>query len=249
MADPANVAAWQQTRQQGLLLRLITLPFRFLGVLCGSLLLFILIECAGMYLFWENQSWHHARDMLHRELDNLDHRFTRSIVVQEPGRTITRWVNTAQDFLFVRTGLLQTAKQSAQSSHDTKNHSARDFRYYLTQPYIHMQRCLIAAAYATLVFGVRLCVLSLMIPLLLMAMFVGLVDGLVRRDLRRFESGRESGFVYHRAKATLIPLLVLPWVIYLTLPVSVNPLFVLPPSAVLLGVAVDVVAGSFKKYL
>ena len=126
---------------------------------------------------------------------------------------------------------------------------ARDFRYYLTQPYIHMQRCLIAAAYATLVFGVRLCVLSLMIPLLLMAMFVGLVDGLVRRDLRRFESGRESGFVYHRAKATLIPLLVLPWVIYLTLPVSVNPLFVLPPSAVLLGVAVDVVAGSFKKYL
>ena len=50
MADPANVAARQQTRQQGLLLRLITLPFRFLGVLCGSLLLFILIECAGMYL-------------------------------------------------------------------------------------------------------------------------------------------------------------------------------------------------------
>jgi integrating conjugative element membrane protein (TIGR03747 family) len=88
-----------------------------------------------------------------------------------------------------------------------------------------------------------------MIPLLLMAMFVGLVDGLVRRDLRRFEAGRESGFVYHRAKATLIPLLVLPWVIYLTLPISVNPLFVLLPSAVLLGVAVDVVAGSFKKYL
>lgn len=249
MADPANVAARQQTRQQGLLLRLITLPFRFLGVLCGSLLLFILIECAGMYLFWENQSWHHARDMLHRELDNLDRRFTRSIVVQEPGRTITRWVNTGHDFLFVKTGPLQTAKQSAPSSHDTKNHSARDFSYYLTQAYTHMQRCLIAAAYATLVFGVRLCVLSLMIPLLLMAMFVGLVDGLVRRDLRRFEAGRESGFIYHRAKASLVPLAVLPWVVYLTFPISVNPLAIILPGAVLLGLAAKLTAGSFKKYL
>lgn len=81
------------------------------------------------------------------------------------------------------------------------------------------------------------------------ATFVGLVDGLVRRDVRRFGAGRESGFTYHRAKASLIPLAVLPWVTYLALPVSVNPLPILLPSAVLLGVAMDIAAGSFKKYL
>ncbi len=54
------------------------------------------------------------------------------------------------------------------------------------------------------------------------AAFVGLVDGLVRRDIRRFGAGRESGFIYHRARAGLIPLAVLPWVAYLALPVSVT---------------------------
>ena len=85
--------------------------------------------------------------------------------------------------------------------------------------------------------------------LFLMAAFVGLVDGLVRRDIRRFGAGRESGFIYHRARASLIPLAVLPWVTYLALPVSVNPLLILLPSAALLGVAVCIAAATFKKYL
>lgn len=98
-------------------------------------------------------------------------------------------------------------------------------------------------------FIVRLMVLVLTLPLFLMAAFVGLVDGLVRRDIRRFGAGRESGFIYHRAKASLMPLAVLPWVIYLALPVSISPLLILLPSAVLLGLATNIAAGSFKKYL
>ena len=82
-----------------------------------------------------------------------------------------------------------------------------------------------------------------------LAAIVGFVDGLVRRDIRRFGAGRESGFIYHRAKATLVPLLVLPWVLYLALPVSVSPLLILLPSAVLLGLAVNIATSSFKKYL
>ncbi len=82
-----------------------------------------------------------------------------------------------------------------------------------------------------------------------MAAFVGLVDGLVRRDVRSFAAGRESGFVYHRAKASLMPLAILPWVIYLALPVSVHPLLILLPSASMLGVAVCISAATFKKYL
>jgi integrating conjugative element membrane protein (TIGR03747 family) len=99
------------------------------------------------------------------------------------------------------------------------------------------------------VFLVRLLVLTLTLPLFLMTAFVGFVDGLVRRDVRRFGAGRESGFLYHRARATLMPLAVLPWVTYLALPVSVHPLLILLPSAALLGVAVDVASATFKKYL
>ena len=95
----------------------------------------------------------------------------------------------------------------------------------------------------------RAFITSPLTPLFLMAAFVGLVDGLVRRDIRRFGAGRESGFIYHRARASLIPLAVVPWVTYLALPVSVNPLLILLPSAALLGVAVCIAAATFKKYL
>jgi len=57
----------------------------------------------------------------------------------------------------------------------------------------------------------------------LTAAFVGLIDGLVRHDVRRFGAGREFGFLYHRAKASLWPLVVLPWVVYLALPIIRTP--------------------------
>ncbi len=107
----------------------------------------------------------------------------------------------------------------------------------------------LASIYTLLTFLVRLLVLCLTLPLFLMTAFVGLIDGLVRRDVRRFGAGRESGFVYHRARASLMPLAVFPWFVYLALPVSVSPLVILLPSAVLLGVATDIASGSFKKYL
>ena len=107
----------------------------------------------------------------------------------------------------------------------------------------------VAAGYTALTFLVRLVVLCLALPLFLTAAFVGLIDGLVRRDLRRFGAGRESGFLYHRVRALVLPLATLPVVVYLTLPVSVHPLWILLPAAALVSIAVNITAGIFKKYL
>jgi integrating conjugative element membrane protein (TIGR03747 family) len=163
--------------------------------------------------------------------------------------TAHRVVEWAYEWVFLKTGLLEWVQNAAAQASAGSREQARDFRYYLSQVYVYTEGYLIAAAYTVLVFVVRLLVLCLMLPLFFMAAFVGLVDGLVRRDIRRFGAGRESGFVYHRAKAALMPLLVLPWVIYLAMPVSVSPVLILLPSAVLLGVVADIAAASFKKYL
>lgn len=249
MSDPAVVAQRQQVQRRSFASSLITLPFRFFGVLCGSLLLCILIEWIGMHLLWPEQGWRHAQDMVHYELDQLSTHFTRSVVVQEPGRTAHRLVDGAYEWIFIKSGLLEWVQNATTQARAGSGEPMRNFRYYLAQVYAFSEGYVIAAAYTALVFLVRLLVLCLMLPLFLMAVFVGFVDGLVRRDIRRFGAGRESGFVFHRAKATLMPLLVLPWAIYLALPVSVSPLLILLPSAVLLGVAVNIAAGSFKKYL
>ena len=249
MSDPAVAAQRQQIRQQGLLVGLITLPFRLFGVLCGSLFLCVVIECVGMHFFWPEEGWHHAQNMLNHELALVSESFTRSVIVQEPGRSAKHLMELSYDWLFVQSGLLDWMRDAASQARTGAQNHAHDFRYYMALIYVHVEGYLIASAYTALVFLVRLLVLTLTLPLLLLAAFVGLVDGLVRRDVRSFGAGRESGFVYHRARAILMPLAVLPWVIYLALPVSVHPLLVLLPSAMLLGGAVDIAAATFKKYL
>lgn len=249
MSDPAVAAQRAQQRQQGAVASLVTLPFRFFGVLCGSLLLCIVIECVGMHFFWPQEGWHHAQAMLNHELDQFSTHFMRSALVQEPGRTAHALVEHAYDWLFVKSGLLEWIRDaSAQASAGARNR-AHDFRYYMALVYVHVEAYVIAAAYTVLTFLVRFFVLMLTLPLFLLAAFVGFVDGLVRRDIRRFGAGRESGFIYHRAKSSLMPLAVLPWVTYLALPISVHPLLILLPSAMLLGIAMDMTAATFKKYL
>lgn len=249
MSDPAVAVQRQQVRQQGLIAGLVTLPFRLFGVLCGSLLLCIVIECIGMHFLWPEQGWRHAQDMLNYELSQVSEHFTRSVLVQEPGRSARQLVEWAYQWLFVKTGLLDWIRDAAAQSRAGAHNRAQDFRYYIGQLYVHVESYLIASAYTVLVFLVRLLVLILTLPLFLMAAFTGLVDGLVRRDVRGFGAGRESGFVYHRARASLMPLAVLPWVTYLALPISVHPLLILLPSAALLGVAVCIASATFKKYL
>lgn len=249
MKDPAVTAQRQQAQQQSALVKLITLPFRFIGVLGCSLFLCILIECVGMHLFWPEQGWRHAQGMLMYELDQLPKNFTRSVLVQEPGRTAQQIVGLAYDGLFVHSGLIEWVEDAARQARGERLMAEPDFRYYLRQAYRSLESYLLAGAYTVLVFLVRLLVLCLSLPLFAMAAFVGLVDGLVRRDIRRFEAGRESGFIYHRAKACLVPLAVLPWVVYLALPVSVPPALILLPASALLALVVDISAASFKKHL
>ncbi|WP_305826101.1 TIGR03747 family integrating conjugative element membrane protein [Pseudomonas aeruginosa] len=249
MKEPAATTERQQARQRGLVASVVTLPWRLFGVLVASLLLSIVIECAGMHLFWPDQGWRHAQGMLDYELSQLSTHFTRSAVVQEPGRTARWLVEGTYEWVFVKTGLLDWTRDASAQAIAPSRGAHRDFRYYLAQVYVWTERYLIAAGFTVLTFIVRLLVLVLTLPLFLLAAFVGLVDGLVRRDIRKFGAGRESGFIYHRARASLIPLAVLPWATYLVLPVSVNPLLILLPCAALLGVAVCIAAATFKKYL
>jgi integrating conjugative element membrane protein (TIGR03747 family) len=247
VSDSATPAQRQQARKLGLIATLITLPFQVFGVLCGALLLSILIECIGMRVFWSDQSWHHAQGMLRFELEQLSSYFTQSALVEEPGRAAHRLVEHVTDKLFIQTGALDWVHETAARARGARQ--AKDFKQLVGRAYVDLEPYARAAGYTCLTFLVRLMVLCLTCPMFLTAAFVGLIDGLVRRDIRRFGAGRESGFVHHRAKAIILPLAVLPWVIYLALPVSVHPLLILLPSALLLSVAVNIAVGSFKKYL
>jgi len=133
MKDAASTAQREQNQRQGLIVGTITLPFRLLGVLIGSLLFSIVVECVGMHLFWKDQGWRHSRQMLQYELGQLSKQFTRSVVVQEPGRTAHELVDNRYEWVVVRTGLLERMNPNGERVRAARQEPKRNFRLYIRQ--------------------------------------------------------------------------------------------------------------------
>ncbi|CAK7033146.1 TIGR03747 family integrating conjugative element membrane protein [Saezia sanguinis] len=253
MNAPVTTAQKQQAAPKSLFAAIVTLPLTIFGILCGALLLSIVVECVLMQVFWKNhypegEGWKHAQEMFYYEQNQFEQGYRRSLLMSEPVQK-TQWLlNKAHEWVFIRSGIAEK-RDAVLTSKITDSVRKRTFREYLGMAYGSVQTYVQAAAYTTLTFTLRVVILFLSLPLFILALFVGAVDGLVRRDIRHFTYGHESGFVYHRAKSLLIPLLVLPWALYLALPVSVSPILILLPAAISLGIAANISAASFKKYL
>ncbi|MGY4526751.1 TIGR03747 family integrating conjugative element membrane protein [Pseudomonas sp. TE21394] len=230
-------------RSPGLIIGMIDLCLRLLGLLFASLIFSILLEFVGMLWFWPEQGWHHSHAMWLSELGWLSGHFKNSLLVQEPAQATAKVLEHLNDWAVVRSGWAQFDTQLKLFSREAT------IQGQFAQVYVVMQDYLLAALFTVFTFVVRLAVLILATPLFLLAVITGAVDGLMRRDLRKFGAGRESSFVYHRAKRTLLPLVISPWVIYLSLPWTLNPIWVLVPCAFLLGCMVSITAATFKKYL
>jgi integrating conjugative element membrane protein (TIGR03747 family) len=89
MTNPTKSAQTQQqrVREKGPIMRALSMPFAFIGLLLGSLFVSVVIEWIGLTFYWRDQGWHHARDMLNAELKWIADGFARSLVVDNPGKT------------------------------------------------------------------------------------------------------------------------------------------------------------------
>lgn len=230
-------------RRPGIVFGTVELCLRLIGLLFASLIFSIGLEFVGMLWFWPEQGWHNSHAMWLSELGWLSNHFKSSLLVQEPAQAAAKVLEHLNDWVVVRSGWAQSDTQLKLLSREAS------LQGQFAQVYVVMQDYLLAALFTVFTFVVRLAVLSLAMPLFLLAVVTGAVDGLMRRDLRRFGADRESSFVYHRAKRTLLPLMISPWMIYLSLPWSLNPIWILLPCAAVLGWMVAITAATFKKYL
>jgi len=105
------------------------------------------------------------------------------------------------------------------------------------------------AATGLQLFAARLAVLVLTLPLLLLAALGAFADGLAVWFLRRTGGGRESGFIYHRAKRAVAYSLVLSAAVYLIPPTVMHPQWLLPPLLVVFASGIRYATAYFKKYL
>jgi len=242
-----RTASAQQTAERGIIATLFIKLLQVFVFMLLTLFFSILVEWAGMALnYWDPPGFQHSEAMLEKELGYLNQDFKRSVIVEKPAEFARRFADSFYDWTFKKTGIQSAIVWLARPVPGVED---RPFRKRLHQIFTAIQEYIVAAITVTQIFAVRLAILILAFPAFILLALVGLIDGLVQRDIRRWSGGRESSFVYHWAKRVLYPSLILPWIIYLAIPESVHPNYIVLPFAVLFAISVTVMASTFKKYL
>ena len=88
-----------------------------------------------------------------------------------------------------------------------------------------------------------------LLPFFLVALTVGAVDGLVQRDIRKFQAAPDRALFFHAIKRRLTWIWSVPLLLYFVLPWPLSPFVILVPLALGLGLAVQGSLCGFKKYL
>ena len=225
---------YQPPQKPGFLKSLLLIPLSLLGWLTLAFVFSLLTEIVGQWLFWGDQGSAHSARILQTELGYLNRDFMDfALFTLRPVDLVMGMTQSIYHLTMQLTGLDALANALAQSgsSHSTLVEMAKGVQN------------------AMLIFGVRLSLVILSIPLFLLVAVWAALEGMVRRDLRRFGGGHESGWVFHHAKFFLKPIAILPAALYLSLPISLHPAAVFLPFAFLLGLSVMVMATTFKKYV
>ena len=115
---------------------------------------------------------------------------------------------------------------------------------------LHLMPIITAALLAIKLVIIRLYLLMSWCQLFLAFGLVGLIDGLMQRHIRKLAAGRESALIYHNVKSLIMMSLITGVFIDLVLPISFNAdEWILIISTMLFGIAIQITAKSFKKYL
>ncbi len=147
------------------------------------------------------------------------------------------------DTVFVSSGIDGMMRHAANlSPTDESQPTATDFTETL-RPVI--ETCMIGLQ----LFALRIGVLMLALPFLLLIALAAMADGYLGWFLRRTSGGRESGFIYHRAKRSLAASFLLLWFIYLVPPTPMNPIYIIPPFLLAAGITTYLHVAFFKKFL
>ncbi|HCC5976832.1 TPA: TIGR03747 family integrating conjugative element membrane protein [Citrobacter koseri] len=224
------------------------LPVSLLGMLLGALLVSLLIEYACIVVLWPEEGAAHSYRVMVAESHWLSEGYTRSLLMAAPVETVSRWVHLAWQWLFVDSGFSHWLQSFRETGHKGDgfipviNRFGNSLVSWLGE---YLQ----ATLWVTLIFFIRVMILFLSLPLFGLVIITGIVEGLVRRDLRRYGAGYESSFVYHHARRFIKPALYGPCMLYLAWPTAVWPNLLLLPAALMLGGVLVIVTASFKKYL
>ncbi|EOF5434505.1 TIGR03747 family integrating conjugative element membrane protein [Salmonella enterica] len=222
--------ALHPVRHPGLLGWLALLPGVLVGFCLGAWMLAIALEWLGDAFFWRNACASHSEQVLQA--------------------TWQWWQSSAGAPVWLVEDLALIGDKLQQGIAALVHLLNGQSGLFWTEAVTIVIRCaLLSGGNITLTFLLRLAILLQALPLFALTITIGLIDGLVRRDLRRFGAGHESGFVYHHARRMIGSTLAATGLVWLTVPVFLKAGYILVPGAILIGLVISLTLGVFKKYL
>ncbi|OUE53925.1 integrating conjugative element membrane protein [Citrobacter freundii] len=222
--------ASQPVRRPGLLGWIALLPGVLAGFCLGAWMLAIALEWLGDAFFWRNACASHSEQVLQA--------------------TWQWWQSSAGAPVWLVEDLALIGDKLHQGIEALVHLLNGQSGLFWTEAVTIVIRCaLLSVGNITLTFLLRLAILLQALPLFVLTITIGLVDGLVRRDLRRFGAGHESGFVYHHARRMITSSVLATGLMWLTLPLCLEPKQMFVPGSIAIGFVISLTISSFKKYI
>jgi len=99
------------------------------------------------------------------------------------------------------------------------------------------------------IVAIRFFIFLLYLPLIGLNLLIFIIDGIVQRDIRKFQGAKESAFLFHRLQALGEFSFSILFLIYIGLPQPFQPIWILLPMSILFGLFASFSIKNFKKYL
>jgi integrating conjugative element membrane protein (TIGR03747 family) len=206
----------------------------------------VLIAYGGMHVawLWQDKGIAHARGLVEENLRFVAE-YPRSVIIEDTLGFEQQVIDVVAR-PFIALGVLKYYEDSLQPITRSTSNLARTSALLKRE----LAKIFMVAMYIAMDTAMRLFVVVFALPAFLLACLLGIVDGLVRRDLRRWGGGRESSFVYHRAKKATVWSISGGFGIYLAWPFGgFNPAYMVLIFTVLVAASLSMYVSTFKKYL
>jgi integrating conjugative element membrane protein (TIGR03747 family) len=220
------------------------------------------IELVGIYTVWPDKAERHSRDLVAEDLGYIA-AAPRSLLVQDTIRfshAVVQHVQTGYQRLGVLAwyerqhgeGRYEAAATTTPVPNTT--HATGMVNKVFGRMSGDMQReasrWALISMYVAQDTLLRLSIAAFAAPAFALACLLGVVDGLVRRDLRRWGGGRESSFIYHNAKRYTLWALTGGFTLYLAWPFGgFNPAYMVLLFTALVAFTLSTTVAAFKKYV